>query len=341
MRYGLLHLIGLFVIILMTVGCTVRPGMGYEIVYSLESQNQPAVTEKEQDNGKSTIAVVAKSASPYYAYAEEGAREAARELGVDIIFESPKLLNAEQQIEMVEALIKKDVDVIAISAIDAEKLIPILVKAQSQGIRVITWDSDTLLKGREFSVNQVETEVLGRHLMDNMAQVMGDKGRFVVLTESQAAIDAEANELIKWIQIQRDNYYPDMALIEITTDITGLLEKRSDINGILDLSSIDEVAAVEAVKMAGRADEVKVTGLYSPSVIREYLHGGAVQIATLWSPRRLGYLTVTLANYLLKGIYPTDGLYIPSVGSIRMLGNTVIMDEPIDFTRENVDQYDF
>ncbi|MDQ0060314.1 autoinducer 2 ABC transporter substrate-binding protein [Paenibacillus harenae] len=341
MRNRLLQLIGIIVVLVITAACTAYSDSGYEVVYSLESQHrQDAIDLKgELHEERPTIAMVAKSASPYFSYAEEGAREAARQAGIEVTFESPRMPGAEQQIEVVEQLIRKDVDVIAISAIDPEKLIPMLVKARNQGIRVITWDSDTMLKGREFFVNQVETEVLGRHLMDNMAQAMGEKGKFVVLGESRT--DAYASELLKWIQTQCDENYPHMMLDEHAGDIKGLLGNRADIGGILELHSIDHATAAEAVKEAGQSGKVKVTGLYAPSMIRNYLHDGLVQKATLWSPKKLGYVTVMLANDLLSGRYPTDGQDVPGAGSIRMLGNTVIMDEPIDFTRENVDQYDF
>lgn len=340
MRDRLLPLIGLFIVMVMTASCAAHSDSGYEVVFSLEShQRQDAIDLKEElHEEQPTIAMVAKSASPYFSYAEEGAREAARQAGIEVTFDRPRLPSAEQQIDVVEQLIRKDVDVIAISAIDPEKLIPVLVKARNQGIRVITWDSDTMLKGREFFVNQVETEVLGRHLMDNMAQAMGGKGKFVVLSGSHT--DTYASELFKWIQTHCDEYYPHM-IAEQTADIKGLLGSRADIGGILDLYSIDHATAAEAVKEAGQAGRVKVTGLYAPSMIRNYLHDGLVQKATLWSPKKLGYVTVMLANDLLGGRYPTDGQDVPGAGSIRMLGNTVIMDEPIDFTRENVDQYDF
>jgi rhamnose transport system substrate-binding protein len=344
MRYRLLQLIGLFVVMAMTSSCAAHSASGYEVVYSLESQHHQASSEPSDvdlHQGLLTIAMVGRNNGPYFANAEEGAREAATHLNVEIMFDHPEPPTAQQQIEVVEQLIKKEVDVIAISAIDPEKLIPVLVKAQNHGIRVVTWDADTMLKGRDFFVNQVDTEALGRHLMDNMAQAMGETGKFVVLSGTHN--DAKSTELLKWIEVQADEYYPDMKLelVKVAADLKSVLTSESDIEGVIDLYSMDEAAAAETVKQAGKAGNVIVTGLYSPSVISKYLRDGSVQAATLWSPKKLGYVTVALANGLASGIYPTDGQDVPGVGTIRMLGNTVIMDEPIDFTRENVNQYDF
>jgi len=65
------------------------------------------------------------------------------------------------------------------------------------------------------------------------------------------------------------------------------------------------------------------------------------QVVTLWSPKKLGYLTVALANNLVEGTTPYDRQQIPEVGKISVIDDMVIMGEPIDFTKENVDQYDF
>lgn len=75
--------------------------------------------------------------------------------------------------------------------------------------------------------------------------------------------------------------------------------------------------------------------------MNDYLKDGSAQIITLWSPKKLGYLTVAIANNLNEGIYPYDKQEIAGVGKIQLLGEMVIMGEPIDFTKENVDQYDF
>ncbi|HZH58929.1 MAG TPA: autoinducer 2 ABC transporter substrate-binding protein, partial [Metabacillus sp.] len=86
---------------------------------------------------------------------------------------------------------------------------------------------------------------------------------------------------------------------------------------------------------------IAVVGLSSPNPMNEYLKDGSAQIITLWSPKKLGYLTVALSKNIIIGSLPYDNQEIPGVGKIRMIDDVVIMGEPIDFTKENVDQYDF
>lgn len=95
------------------------------------------------------------------------------------------------------------------------------------------------------------------------------------------------------------------------------------------------------VSETGKKGDIKVVGLSTPNLMKSYLQDGSAQMATLWSPKKLGYLTVVIAKNLLEGNLPVHGQEIENVGSIRFNGDVVIMGEPLDFTRENVSQYDF
>jgi rhamnose transport system substrate-binding protein len=342
-------LIGLWILVVLTAACESGSTPRYEVIHTLDSP-APAAVSPSRSGVKHTIALVAKVAEiPYFKYAAEGALEAGRELGVEVLVDGPAVADADMQIGVVEKLIEKRVDLIAISANDPAKLVPVLAKAKRQGIRVVTWDADTESNAREFFVNMVEPETLGRHLMDTLAISMGERGKFAIMTGSLSA--ANINEWLKWIRVQHKEYYPEMELVEVAPTDDGLnkaetvarqlLDKHPDLRGILGNSSVGPPAAARAVKEAGKTGIIKVVGLSNPNIMSPYLRDGSAQVATLWSPKKLGYLTVVLAENLLNGVKPFDGQEIYNVGRIRMTGDMVIMGEPLDFTKENVDQYDF
>jgi rhamnose transport system substrate-binding protein len=52
------------------------------------------------------------------------------------------------QIEVINSLIAQKVDAIAVSANDADALVPALKKAMDRGIKVISWDSGVAKDGR-------------------------------------------------------------------------------------------------------------------------------------------------------------------------------------------------
>ncbi|WP_028608880.1 autoinducer 2 ABC transporter substrate-binding protein [Paenibacillus harenae] len=325
---------------------------GYKVIYSMESGPSSAPSSYAAKNNESDyiIGVVPKVMDiPYFNVVETGVMEAAEDLGVEVIYEGPPIADTQRQIKIIQDLIDRQVDALAISANDPEKLLPVLMEAKQKGIQIITWDSDTVREGRQFFVNMVDPETLGRHLMDTLAWNTAERGEFAIMTGSASA--ATLNEWIKWMLAQQQEFYPGMKLLEITaTDddpqrayeaASRLLADHPGLAGIIGISSVAPPAAAQAVKEAGMLGRVKTVGLSTPTLMAGYLHDGSAQVATLWSPKKLGYLTVVLAKNLLDGKKPYNGQDIDNVGNIRVNGDHVIMGEPVDFTKENVDQYDF
>ncbi len=310
---------------------------------------------KKQESGQIsgemyTIAVIPKvEGISYFEAAEEGAREAGEDLNVNVLFEGPPAADWKQQSTIIESFIQKEVDLIAVSANDPEKLGPVLQKAEEKGIKVMTWDSDTNAGYRELFINMVDPENLGRHVMDNLASEMGEEGEYAIMTGSHEA--ANVSEWMDYIVKQQKKAYPGMKLVEAveTEDnpqksylaAKKLLRDHPRLKGILGSSSVGPPAAVEAARDAGKAGAVAVTGLSTPNLMREYIKEGSARVVTLWSPKKLGYLTVSLAEQLLDGSTLKDGQHVGKVGNIKVKGDTVIMGLPIDFTRENINQYDF
>jgi rhamnose transport system substrate-binding protein len=335
-----------FLTVLLVSGC--GNSEKYKIIYNgEEKENQQYQTSKNVDF---TIAIVPKvSGIPYFNAVEEGALEAGENLNVNVIFTGPPIADWKQQMNIIEDFIQKDVDLIAVSANDPEKLGPVLQRAKSNGIKVITWDSDTNPKYRELFINMVDPEKLGRHLMDNLAARMGEKGDYAIMTGSHDA--ANLSEWINWIMEQQKEVYPEMNLIEVVEtddnpqksymEAQRLIKSYPHLKGILGSSSVGPPAAAQAVKDAEKKGEVTVTGLSTPNLMRSYLKDDSAQVVTLWSPKKLGYLTVSLAKELLNDKWPKDGQHIKNIGNIKLKEDSVIMGLPIDFTRENIDQYDF
>lgn len=326
-------------------GCSNRAE--YEIVYSKGKVQKPV---ENSEGRKFTIVLVPKLINiPYFNAVEDGAVEAGEELGVNVIYKGPTVADATQQIRIIDELIEQKVDVIAVSADDPNKLVPVLKKARDSNIKVITWDSDTHSNSREFFINMVNPETLGRHLMDTLAWNVNEEGDFAIITGAYSA----ANLMIwlNWIKKQQKEYYPKMKLVKVVASdddphkayilAKQLLSTYPNLKGIIGNSSVGPPAAAQAVKELGKARKVAIVGLSPPNPMNEYLKENYAQIVTLWSPKKLGYLTVVLASNLLKGKNPIDRQEIPQVGKISVKEDMVIMGEPIDFTKDNVDQYDF
>jgi ABC-type sugar transport system substrate-binding protein len=98
---------------------------------------------------KLMIALMPKSkGNAYFLSCKVGADRAAKELGVDLLFDGPEDSNAAKQNEIVENWITLGVDAIAVAAENKEGISTALRKAQKQGIKVITYDADALSDAR-------------------------------------------------------------------------------------------------------------------------------------------------------------------------------------------------
>ncbi|MFZ6874152.1 substrate-binding domain-containing protein [Undibacterium sp. Di27W] len=90
-----------------------------------------------------SIALVMKTlTNPYYIQMEQGARRAAKEYGVELLVKTgAQETSIEQQIQIVDELIQNKVAAIVIAPGDSKRLVPILKKAQDQGIVIIDVDN--------------------------------------------------------------------------------------------------------------------------------------------------------------------------------------------------------
>ena len=75
---------------------------------------------------------------PYFTSCSEGAAEAAKELGIDLIYDGPTEGSAEKQAAMIEKWTLQKVDVIAVSPNAPDVLEKAMSEARKTGIRVMT-----------------------------------------------------------------------------------------------------------------------------------------------------------------------------------------------------------
>ena len=78
---------------------------------------------------------------PYFVSCRQGADEAAKESGVDLIWDGPTELDPARQNEVVEAWITRGVNVVAVSVENQAAISTVLRKARQRGIKVLTWDA--------------------------------------------------------------------------------------------------------------------------------------------------------------------------------------------------------
>ena len=158
-----------------------------------------------------TVAMMPKSkGNAYFIACRKGAEEAARELGIKLIWDGPTDPDPAKQNEVIDTWITRGVDVIAVAVENREGISSVLRKARDRGIKVLTWDADALPTARDFFVNQATPEGIGQSLMDNAARVLGGKGSFSIITASLTAANMIAWQ--KTIEARRLEKYPQIKM---------------------------------------------------------------------------------------------------------------------------------
>jgi ABC-type sugar transport system substrate-binding protein len=288
---------------------------------------------------------------PYFNASEKGAKEAAEEIGVELVYDGPTEAKAALQSQMIEQWIQQQCGAISVAANDPDALAPAMKKAEEAGIKTSAWDADVAKDAREVFVNQATFDAIGYKLVDVMAEQTGGKGKFLVVTGSLTAPNQVA-----WLEAMRERMkekYPEMSIssvepgeedLQLGIDITkNYLRANPDTAGVFGITSVALPGAAEAVEQEGLEGEVAVTGLSTPNDMKPYLESGAVEEFVLWNPIDLGYLAVHVANAQLEGNLPKSGSFEAGrLGKVKLIAeDEVLLGPPLVFTQENIDQYNF
>ena len=301
---------------------------------------------------KLTIAMLPKSkGNGYFLSAAKGAQKAADALGDKLLFDGPTQTDPAKQNEIVENWINAGVDVIAVAAEDKDALSTALRKAQSKGIKVISFDADVLPDARTYFVNQATPQGIAWGLLDEAARLCGSEGEFAIITATLTA--GNQREWLKLIDERLAAKYPKMKLVAVRpsddlkdkaqSEATALMSANPNLKVIVAICTPGTPGAAEAVKQAGKVGQVKVIGLGLPNENKRYVHEGVTESVMLWNTSDLGYLTVYAAVALARDeLKPGAKTFqAGSLGSFEIRGDNILLGQPFIFNKGNIDQFDF
>ncbi|MNH86843.1 D-ribose-binding periplasmic protein precursor [compost metagenome] len=128
-----------------------------------------------------TMAIIFATADPVYKQVTKSAKATASKAGIQLIVKAPNEANLEQQIRIMENLIKQKVDGIAISPVDSEAMTPYINKAVEAGIKVTCFDNDAPHSKRlaYFGIDNYEA---GRRMAEYVDNLLGGQGMVIAET---------------------------------------------------------------------------------------------------------------------------------------------------------------
>jgi len=273
-------------------------------------------------------------------------------LGVKLIYDGPTTASGVEQNKFIETWIRQGVDAICIAPNQPKAIKRFVQQAQERGIKVLTWDSDAADSGRTFMINQVNDADLGRMLIDDLAAQMGEEGEWAIAIGSLDATNL--NTWRKYAEEHAKSKYPKLKLVEsvVTNEdeeiarqkIETVLNAYPNLKGIVAFDSNSVPGSAEAIKRAEKVSQIALVGNSTPKTMRPYIKEGVLKSFYLWNPQDLGGLTVRVAKELIEGKEVKEGTELSGFGPIRVHPDdptVIIMSDPIRFTAENIDSFDF
>ncbi|MFI9724982.1 rhamnose ABC transporter substrate-binding protein [Streptomyces sp. NPDC052092] len=293
--------------------------------------------------------------NPYFTSADKGGEKAVKELGSTFKEVGPtSATDTAGQVSYVNTLTQQQVDAMAVSAQDPGALCTALKQAMRNGIRVVTYDSDTTPGCRNAFVSQASAEDLGRTEVQLLAEQIGHKGEIAILSAAQTATNQNT-----WIEFMKDELkdpkYKDMKLVKVAygnddaqqsfQQTQGLLQEYPNLKGIISPTTVGIKAAAQYLSGSKYRGKVKLTGLGTPNDMRKYVKNGTVEAFELWDPAKLGELAARTAVALASGQITgqeSETFTAGAMGEYTIGKDGVInLGKPTVFNAGNIDRFDF
>lgn len=254
------------------------------------------------------IGVVPKGrAHLFWQSVHAGAVKASRELGVEIVWNGPAVeTDYSGQIQIVESMIARRVDAIALAPIDRKVMVNVVERAAAQKIPVVIFDSgiDT-----DKFVSQVATDnyLAGELAAQRMGEILDGKGRIVIVAVQPGAASTMAREegFEKRIKQQFPNIeildkrygYADFAKSLAVTE--NMLTAHAGLTGLFASNESSSVGAAQALK--SRKSGIKMVGFdWSPALLED-LKNGVVDSLVVQNPFLMGEESVIAAVKAIRG----------------------------------------
>ncbi len=248
---------------------------------------------------KPLFVMVPKGVHPYYEPCYEGFKAAAAKYNVDVEMVSPQKFELPLQVKVIEDLIARKVDGIAISALDDAGLVPVIDDAIKAGIKVITFDAPAPSSAALTYIG-TDNKTAGFEAGKKMAEIMGKKGKIVILQGGLGA--ANLNLRTQGFKEAMAQVAPDIKILEVV-DVQGdfavavnkteaILQTYPDLSAIFAVSAEGAPAAAGVIKQQGKAGKVLIGGFDDLKDTLEGIRDGSVSFCLVQKTFKMGWLSI-------------------------------------------------
>ena len=302
-------------------------------------QPSPSGTNKEvtgtATGTKHKLAFVTNNASEFWTIARKGTEKAAKEIpNIEVEFRIPADGTAAEQQRLIDDLLAKGIQGIAISPVDPKNQTEMLNRVASQTL-VVTQDSDAPDSNRTCYIG-TDNVAAGRQAGQLLKEALPQGGKIMVFV---GVLDA-SNAQQRFQGLKEAIAGSNITIIDVRTDNTDRVRAKSnaadtivnnpDIAGMVGLWSYNGPAILAAVKEANKVDKIKIVAFDEEDETLNGVKDGAIYATVVQQPFEFGYRSMELMAKVLGG----DKSQIPASKQIFVPTLAIKKAEVEDFTKK-------
>src|SRR5947207_9008056 len=268
------------------------------------------------------LAFVNKNASDLWTISRKGTEKAAAELpNVEIDFRIDSDGTAAEQQSIVDDLLAKGVNGIAISPVDPINQVQMLNRAAQQAL-VITQDSDAPSSNRVCYIG-TDNVAAGRQAGGLVKEALPQGGKIMVFVGTLDAANAQQRyqglkEALQGSNIQILDVRTDSAdRVRAKSNAADTLVNQPDIAGMVGLWSYNGPAIVGAVRDAGKTGKVKIVAFDEEDETLNGIKDESIYATVVQQPFEFGYQSMKLIARILdgdrSGIPASKQIFVPTL----------------------------
>ncbi|NQU27958.1 MAG: substrate-binding domain-containing protein [Candidatus Marinimicrobia bacterium] len=277
---------------------------------------------KQSDADGPTVAFVMKTMNnPFFIDMQRGAKEAADKFGINLLVQAAEReVDVEKQMQIIENLIQRKVDVICVTPSGSKEIIPAIVKANQANIPVIIVDTRVDAEALKESGGKT-AGFIGSDNVDGgriaglfIIEQLGGIGKIAILEgipghetgdarlkgfhealASQSGITLVASQTANWERDQGYNVFQN------------ILQSHPGVQALFACNDMMALGAVEAISAMGKTGEVVVVGFDAITDGRRAIAEKRMSASIAQHPYDMGKVALEKAWALLQGqIIPAE-----------------------------------
>jgi ribose transport system substrate-binding protein len=262
-------------------------------------QENSVTSERASNKQQKMFVMVPKVVAPYYEPCFEGFQDAARKYGVRVELRAAKAMEVSQQVEILESLIARRVDGIALSALDDQGLVAAVDEAVRAGIKVITFDAPAP-SSKALTYIGTMNEAAGYAAAEQLVKLMNGEGEVAVLQGGLGA--PNLNDRFKGFERLLKEKAPNVRIVaredeqgkmDLTVNKTeALLQAHPNLKAIFGMSAEACPGAAAALKQQGKAGGILLAGFDDLPDTLAAIKSGVVSFCIAQRTYKMGWLSI-------------------------------------------------